>query len=80
LLIYASSLPFTNVKVQLLYILHLLQTSNETIELPDGTADTVYQELLLILDKYHVPLGKVTTCNDIFRLGLGLGLGGAREK
>ena len=59
LLIYASSLPFTNVKVQLLYILHLLQTSNETIELPDGTADTVYQELLLILDKYHVPLGKV---------------------
>ena len=34
-------------------------TSNETIELPDGTAATVYQELLLILDKYHVPLGKV---------------------
>jgi hypothetical protein len=41
------------------FIHFALLTSNETIELPDGTAGTVYQELLLILDKYHVPLGKV---------------------
>jgi hypothetical protein len=36
-----------------------LLTSNEKIEVSDGTADTLYRELILILEKYHVPLGKV---------------------
>jgi hypothetical protein len=38
----------------------LCLTSNVTIELPDGSAKTLYRELMLILEKCNVPLAKLS--------------------
>jgi len=40
-------------------VLHTFPTLIVTIELPDGSAKTPNRELMLILEKYNVPLGKV---------------------
>ena len=40
-------------------VLYTFPTLIVTIELPDGSANTIYRDLMSILEKYNVPLGKV---------------------